>query len=135
MGKGAGSDMKKTLITLFSSLFLVLLIGLVSGTVSKNTAEKLCREAEYVQECARAGDFAGAYRHCSLADEIWHKREGLLQMWSVHEDTDAVGLLIAKTRAAIERKSALHTLLLCEEMRMSMEHLYHRDAPGWENIF
>ena len=135
MGKGVGSEMKKTVITLFLSLFLVLLIGLVSGAVSKNTAEILCREAELVRECAMAGDFAGALSHCSLAEEIWQRREGLLQMWSVHEDTDAVGLLISKTRVAAERRDALHTLLLCEEMRMSMEHLYHRDAPGWENIF
>ena len=126
--------MKKTVWVFLITLFLLLAVGVVCGRVSLHAAERMCSLTEEIQSACDEGDLDRAMAQCEKLLDAWEKWETPLQLWTVHEDTDEVAILMRKLRAAIAQKDTLHIAMLCEEMRMSIDHLYHRDAPHVKNI-
>jgi hypothetical protein len=127
--------MKKTVAVTMGALLLLLSIGIAGTCYAKDTAARLEGYLDHVLSCIKRQDFDEAQTAICDLIGLWEEREGMMQLFSVHEDIDRVDEIRDSLFCAIEERDRIHILMEGARMRHAVRHLYHRDAPDMTNIF
>lgn len=127
--------MQKTWIVMFSSLALILLLGILCSAYSQKTGREMRERIEEIANAMDGGKWENAQKLVDSLETLWEKKGKMLQMWVVHEDADEVTAEMAKLTVAVQERNVLFAKMICEELLQSVDHLYQRDAPRIKNIF
>ena len=126
--------MKKTVWVCVLSALVLLCVGGTALYVSRTAGEELealCRSA---MDAAQTGDWDACLSLIRGLDRRWAELEPVLELWTVHEDTDQVSVSIRRMLVSARAGDVLMLRITGEELLHACRHLHHRDAPGPGNI-
>ncbi|MDR0897001.1 MAG: DUF4363 family protein [Oscillospiraceae bacterium] len=126
--------MKRKIMSIAITLPILLGLGLFSMLYTRDISDHYVAMAEELRDAAEADDWELARQQMDAIYEDWRSREGILQIWVPHRDTDEVQKQMEGMQAglAIRDKSLMmeHAAGLIE----ALDHLHHRDDLSISNI-
>ncbi|MDR0929171.1 MAG: DUF4363 family protein [Oscillospiraceae bacterium] len=126
--------MRLKIVSIAITLPILLGLGLFSMLYTRDISDHYVAMAEELRDAAEADDWEDAGQRMDALFADWQSREGVLQIWVPHRDTDEVQKQMEGIQAglAIQDKSLLmeHAAGLIE----ALDHLHHRDDLSISNI-
>ena len=126
--------MRALWIKVFVSLALLMLIGFYTAHESAEATKEYTAFASELEAQIEDGRWEEARAGLAEAAEKFEERGDVLQTWVNHADVDVVSLALRELKRALKEEERLYALLILEEFKEGVSHLYHRDAFALKNI-
>jgi hypothetical protein len=126
--------MRRKILSIVIVLPILLGLGLFSMLYTRHVSDQYVAMAEELRDAAEADDWALARQRMDALYADWQRREGVLQVWVPHRDTDEVQKQMEGMQAGLTIRDKSLMMEHAAGLIEALDHLHHRDDLSISNI-